>query len=316
MISVVIPAYQPLPIELPQVFDALRGQTACGLISEILLVDNNSPGDSYASLDFSGLPGFRFLVEKTPGLTPNRLRGFREVSSASEWVLLVDQDNVLAPDYIEAAMREVEAHQFLGALGGRIVPKYESKAPPFAERAPSILSLRDVKAPSWSNDPTHDASTPWGAGMMIRKEVADGYAEKVRRDTRRAFLDHRGQDLLYGADNDIANTACELGFGKGVFPALSLTHLISNSRCTWSYFSRSVEGRILSGHVKEFLETGRKPGRLRMMEAIRLLRCWFSMDPFVRLSARARHRGRQRAAQLLLGEDALEVLPPDRMSAQ
>jgi glycosyltransferase involved in cell wall biosynthesis len=316
MISVVIPAYQPLPGELPQVFRALLGQTAVGLISEVLLVDNNSPGTSYAGLDFSGLPGFQFFIEKTPGLTPNRLRGFREVRAASKWVLLVDQDNVLAADYLEQAMREVTGHPFLGALGGRIVPEYEREAPAFAERAPSILSLRDVWKASWSNDPAHDASTPWGAGMLIRKEVADAYVEKVRRDTRRAFLDHRGQDLLYGADNDIANTACELGYGKGVFPALRLTHLIPDSRCTWSYFSRSVEGRTLSGHVKEFLETGRTPARLRAMEAIRLVRCLVSRDPFVRVSARARYRGRQRALALLRGGKALEVLPRGGMAGE
>jgi len=298
------------------VFQSLLRQSAFALISEILFIDNNSPSGTYTEVTFSGLPGFQFIVEKTPGLTPNRLRGFREASSAAKWVLLVDQDNVLAADYMEQAMREVTAHPFLGALGGGIIPEYEREAPPFAARAPSILSLRDVRKASWSNDPAHDGSTPWGAGMMIRKEVADAYVEKVRRDTRRAFLDHRGQDLLYGADNDIANTACELGYGKGVFPALRLTHLIPETRCTWSYFSRSIEGRTLSGHVKEFLETGRTPARLRAMDAIRLMRCLVSRDPYVRLSARARYRGRQRALALLRGGRGLEVMPRSGMEGE
>jgi hypothetical protein len=151
--------------------------------------------------------------------------------------------------------------------------------------------------------------------MMIRKDVVEAYDKKVQTDTRRAFLDHRGQDLLYGADNDIACTACELGLGKGVFPGIWLTHLIPDSRCTWDYFSRSVEGRILSGFVKDFLETGRRPGRPSVRETLSLLRCMLTPDPFVRVSALARRRGRCRAARLLSGGDNLDIYSQNSLDA-
>jgi len=299
MISVVIPAYRPRRDEIVRALGGLLSQSADRSIAEILLVDNNSPAGWYEAGVFPQDPRFRFVVETTPGLTPNRLRGFREAASANRWVLLVDQDNVLAPDYVEAALRVAEAHPFLGAIGGEIVPEYETSAPPFAARAPSVLSLRKVAAARWSNDPDHGDSTPWGAGMFLRREVVDAYAAKVAGDFRRAFLDHRGADLLFGADNDLANSALEIGLGKGVFPELRLTHLIPASRCTWDYYSRSIEGRILSAHVKDFLDTGKLPGRPCPRELLRIVMRLLSPDPLVRIGARAGLRGRRRARRLL-----------------
>ncbi len=299
MVSVIIPAYRPPLPALQRVLAGLRRQTALPQVSEVILVDNNSPGDYECALDASGLPGWRFIVEATPGLTPNRWRGFREASPDSEWILLVDQDNVLDADYLERGLRLAESHPWIGAMGGAIIPEYEAGRPPFAERAPSILSLRQVAKDVWSNDPGHGDSTPWGAGMLLRREVVAAYVRKLGQDARRAFLDHRGNDLLYGADNDLANSALEIGLGKGVFPELRLTHLIPPNRCAWDYFSRSVEGRIVSGYVMDYLERGNRPKSPGLKDLLRELVRSLSTDPFVRLTARAHRRARLRASALL-----------------
>lgn len=302
-VTIIIPAFRPQRDEIERAVRAVIDQSARGLIREVLLVDNNSPPGWYDSFNLPADPVLRVVTEPTPGLTPNRLRGFREVGAASEWVILVDQDNVLAPDYVEQALRLMKQFPHLGAIGGQISPEYETGPPPFAERAPSVLSLRKVTAPIWSNDPKHDASTPWGAGMFLRKAVTDAYVKKVENDPRRAFLDHRGTELLFGGDNDLANTSCDLGMGKGVFPELQLTHLIPGSRCTWAYFRRSVEGRVLSSVIRDYLSHGHVPDRPTVMELLRRLRGLISPDPYTRLSAIAEAAGKRRARKILQSQD-------------
>jgi len=309
-VSIIIPAYRPPIPALERVLDGIRKQSAHAQIAEVLLVDNNSPERYAEALDAGGLPGWRVVVEAQLGLTPNRLRGFREAAPDSGWILLVDQDNVLAPDYLERGLELGRTHPWIGALGGSSLPEYEAGVPPFADRAPSILSLRQVRAACWSNDPAHGHSTPWGAGMLLRREVVDAYVGKLSQDARRAFLDHRGNELLYGADNDLANSAAGLGLGKGVFPELTLTHLIPPGRCSWDYFARSVEGRILSGLVMDFLENGALPRRPSLRARIRTLVQLMSRDPFVRLTARAHSRARRRAAELLRDGGGRNLLNP------
>lgn len=66
-------------------------------------------------------------------------------------------------------------------------------------------------------------------------------------------MDLQGRTMLYGGDTDIAYTGCRMGFGKGVFSRLHLTHLIPAARCTSSHLCRVARGKgyseVLHGYV-------------------------------------------------------------------
>lgn len=55
----------------------------------------------------------------------------------------------------------------------------------------------------------------------------------------RSFV--RGPSLMSGGDIDIAYTACKKGLGKGVFPELTLDHLISKERVRFKYVKELIE---------------------------------------------------------------------------
>lgn len=135
--------------------------------------------------------------------------------------------------------------------------------------------------------------------MFVRREVFARYAEKVASDARRTLLDHSGEHLRYSGDNDLANSAIDLGLGKGVFPELRLRHVIPESRCTWDFFERCLEGKTMSHHIRVYLDTGEIPGAPSVQR-----RVWETFHSLVgerkkRLEVAARARGRDRAREVI-----------------
>ncbi len=169
-----------------------------------------------------------------------RCRGIRESQGAL--LINVDDDNVLAPDYLEAALKIGAAHADLGVWGGRIDPQFEAEPPAWTRPWWNLLAIRPVERESWSNLYYQDQTTPPGAGMCIRRSVAEAYRAQTEKDPRRLKLCRRGKGVISAGDCDLAYTACDIGLGTGLFPALRVTHLIARSRLTEDYLARLVEG--------------------------------------------------------------------------
>ena len=129
-------------------------------------------------------PHARVVREEELGLTNARLRGFAETSG--EVIVLVDDDNVLAPDYLEQVVRIAREHPFLGTWSGALALELEPGSAEPAEQLRHLLCERIVKRDLWSNDRSNFAATPRGAGECIRREVAEAYAAKVERETAAA----------------------------------------------------------------------------------------------------------------------------------
>jgi glycosyltransferase involved in cell wall biosynthesis len=127
LVSVVVPTHNPREKYLARVLDALRVQTLSKDLWEVVVVDNNSTkplslttghrddrttGAKTAEIDLSWHPQAKIVREERLGLTFARLRGFAEAKG--ELIVMVDDDNVLAPDYLETAVeiaRSEERHR-------------------------------------------------------------------------------------------------------------------------------------------------------------------------------------------------------------
>jgi hypothetical protein len=270
VISVVIPTHNPRMDFLARVIEALRGQTLSKDLWELVIVDNGSrealevaggqlpvvSGNAKA-IDLSWHGNARVVQEERVGLTNARLCGF--ANTTGEVIVLVDDDNVLAPDYLEQVVRIAQEHPFLGTWSGALELELEPGAlePPAPLR--HLLCERRVDRDVWSNDPSHFRATPWGAGECIRRQVAEAYATKVARDPRRRQLDLQGEQLVYGGDTDIAYTGLGIGLGMGVFTSLKITHLIPLARCSEVYLLQHHEARAYSEVLHYWLEHGKAP---------------------------------------------------------
>lgn len=269
-VSVVIPTHNPRMDYLARLLDALKHQTLEQSAWEIVVVDNNSKpalqdgsvqssvvsqNTSIADLSWHG--NARVVGEDRLGLTNARLRGFAETTG--EMIVLVDDDNVLAPDYLEQVVRIAREYPFLGTWSGALELELEPGSPEPAKELRHLLCERKPIRDVYSNDRSNFAATPWGAGECIRRQVADAYAVKVAGEPRRRQLDLQGEQLVYGGDTDIAYTGLDMGLGMGVFASLRITHLTPKSRCTEEYLLKNYEAHAYSEVLHHWVEHGTKP---------------------------------------------------------
>jgi glycosyltransferase involved in cell wall biosynthesis len=246
-ISVITCAHNPRPDYLQQVIAALERQTLSKDRWEYLLIDNASTEPLAARIDLKWHPQARHIREETLGLTPARLCGIRE--AAGELLVFVDDDNVLDNDYLERVAALAEAWPILGAFGGQVRPRFAEPPPDWTRQYWSRLVIREFNDDRWSNIPGLHETMPSGAGLCVRRQVANEYAAYHENGKRKVMMDRTGASLLSGGDTDLASTACDIGLGAGLFVTLKLTHLIPPERLTEDYLARLLEGLAFSGVV-------------------------------------------------------------------
>ena len=340
LVSVIIPTHNPRADYLARAIDALREQTLDQNAWELVVVDNGShvpleaaparqkdqepersedsvrisrgqtkslkdaQSEQAAEIDLSWHPHARVVREERLGLTFARLRGFAEAKG--ELIVMVDDDNVLAPDYLETAVRSAEDRPELGAFGGKCLPEFEHEPPEWLAARGKGLGLRDrgereeffpeaAIAGSWQPSvgslqsgedgrltaesanrniveiaggkqvarrptDTEDGKlrltefpdcAPIGAGMVLRRDAAAAYAERIEQQTKRlkdqeTITDRKGDSLASGGDNDICLTVVEEGWQVGYLPQLTLTHLIPERRMTLDYHKRMARDSMKS----------------------------------------------------------------------
>jgi hypothetical protein len=249
-ISVIICTHNPRRDYLSLVLERLKAQTLNLTQWEVLLIDNASSQQLASEFDLSWHPNSRHIREDQLGLTSARLRGIQEAQSAL--LIFVDDDNALNIDYLTNALEISDSHPTLGAWGGQTLPEFEQIPPAWTEEYWSYIGIRKFEQNYCSKMPLWEA-TPIGAGLCIRKQVADAYATLVRNDSKRLGLDRRGNLLTGCGDLDMVYTAHDLNLYTGLFINLKLQHLIPSKRLEEQYLLQIYEGNAYSATILSFL---------------------------------------------------------------
>lgn len=297
-LSVIIPAHNPHPGRLSRTLAGLRAQTLSAERWEAVLVDNASePLLSLEGLHDTAPPNLRLVREPRLGLTAARRRGFTE--SRAPLCVLVDDDNVLNPDYLAHVTRLFAEHPRLGALGGKSLPEFEMEPPEWTREFLPLLALRDLgeqpqiatglRPPGAARNQYPAEAAPIGAGMAIRREAI---APWLVEDTGAELTDRRGGELTSGGDNDLVFTILKHGWAVGYFPELALTHLIPAGRLTPEYLARLNHGiqkswvQVLAKHDACYW-----PPIPRWTVPLRRLKAWFTHRAWTGGAAHIRWRG-------------------------
>ena len=260
-VSVILCTHNPRPDYLQRAFDSLRNQT-CSLANwELLVVDNASREPLASSWDLSWHPRARHLREEMLGLLRARLRGIG--AAAGGLLVFVDDDNVLAIDYLERAIAIFERCPFIGVLGaGCIDPQFEREPSSALASRLQLLTIRRCLHDRWGNNPGDDDVIPWGAGLCVRQPIGDAYVRLVSRLPTTAALGRVG-DALFGGDDDVFSWAASAaGWGFGVFPELRLTHLIEEARVHTGHTLRLARERAFSHGLLEYMFSSVEPPRI------------------------------------------------------
>jgi glycosyltransferase involved in cell wall biosynthesis len=256
-LSVVICTHNPDTAVLDRSLDHLRGQTLAADRWEFVLVDNAS--EPPLRTDLSRLPQARLVREDELGLTPARLRGIRE--TRAPLILFVDDDNLLDPDFLETIVSLAEELPHVGAFGGRVVPAFQVEPPTWIGGHLYQLAIQDPKEDIWCRSLFQNPSLPCGAGLCVRRTVAEAYVNQVRSDPRRQSLDRKGQSLLSAGDTDLALTACDIGLATGIFTRPRLQHLIPGRRLSEAYLVDLHRMQEASGVLLRALRNGGRDPR-------------------------------------------------------
>ena len=297
-VSVVLCTRNPRPDYLRRVLAALREQSIALEQWELLLIDNASQQCLADAWDISWHPFGRHVREDQAGLTQARLRGIKE--SCGELIVFIDDDNILAPDFLDQARTIQPLHPNLGVFGsGVLTPEFEVPPPPELIARLSLLALRSVRRVLWSNNIADFDCLPWGAGLCVKRPIANVYQDLVARLKANALLDRRGERLFSGGDDLFSWASIGAGQGFGIFPNLRVTHLIPATRLNRQYYLRLIHDHALSHSILKWLLIGKQPLRLGAFGYLHLLLNGIRNGSFSMLCGWAESRGVEYAARLI-----------------
>ncbi len=224
--------------------DALQKQSLPQDRWEILLIDNASQEQLAAKWDLTWHPNGTHVQETKLGLTPARLKGIEEAKGAL--LVFFDDDNLPCEGYLEKVASMAVSLPMLGVLGAaEIVPEYEEFPCPEVIPYVRFLALRSESCDIWKNQPGN-GPLPWGAGLVVRQDVARRYLEVMRNCGIRSRLDRTGGLLISGGDDEFSWVAAGMGYGHGIFKDLKLVHLIPRGRVQPEYLKRISYGNGFS----------------------------------------------------------------------
>jgi GT2 family glycosyltransferase len=247
MLAVVLATYAPDRARLLRVLAALRSQTLPLTEWELCVVDNASPEPLHPWLDLSWHPASQLMQEPEPG----RLNALITGSQACSHPLLVfvDDDTLLAPDYLEQSLRLFHTHPQVAVWSGQSVPEFAAPPPDWTRPWWPMLALTEFAEDELPDPWTPAHPLPHGAGMGVRHDLFKAYCAAYSPLSTRALLGRREKSLMSGEDHDLALFALTQGQRVGRFTTLRLTHLIPASRLTRPYLLQLATAMAASGQI-------------------------------------------------------------------
>lgn len=229
-----------------------------GIGFEVILVDNNCRDDTVARAHaiWSQTPHpLRVIRETEPGLIYARRAGHD--AARHDIVLYVDDDNVLAPDWVEKLPAIFSAHPRVAAVGGFNEPLIEGESPAwFFKPFSGVYACHTQPPPSGV---LAKGDTLYGAGLALRMEAS----QQIFHQPPPFFLTGRtGSELLRGEDSEMCLRAVLRGWDLWREESLRLRHRIMPRRLTWEYVLEArrnggrADSRLL---VYRELAEGREP---------------------------------------------------------
>lgn len=172
LISVVICTYNRERY-LPQLFDSILNQTLSRSEFELILINNNSPGNTEELFN-----GFKrsnpdidssYFLETNQGLSFARNRGIKE--SNGEYITFLDDDAFIETNYLHRITSAFQANAVIEAIGGKILLHYETIVPKWENKyLNSLLGFYDKGDVTFVYNQAHN-DYPRGSNMAFKLDL-------------------------------------------------------------------------------------------------------------------------------------------------
>lgn len=236
-ISVIICCYNSTA-RLPVTLQHLFGQKNTGSIDwEVIIVDNGSTDGTYdvaLQLLGAGNVSYQVVKELTPGQAAARLKGYQV--SKYEYLLYCDDDNHLAPGYIETAFDVMQKNPRIGILGGIGEAIFEGPEPKWFSKYQRNFAVGDQFP---SPEDFSKVEEVYGAGSVMRKT----FLNRLFGSGFKTMLVGRiAKQTTSGDDTELCYMARYLGYEVWYHRGLRFKHLMPAGRMNWNYLKKLYGG--------------------------------------------------------------------------
>jgi glycosyltransferase involved in cell wall biosynthesis/GT2 family glycosyltransferase len=216
---------------LVNTLESLAKQNTPGSLEwRVLVVDNASTDETADVVERFRLSGriqyIKRVFEPEQGLVRARLRGVRETSGL--WMAFIDDDCLLADNWLANAATFIEAHPACGGFGGIVRLSFDQTVPDYVRRYGYSFAEQEHGETEQQRE--------WlvGAGMVLNRAalMRTGWLE------RQYLCDRKGQMLLSGGDMEMVLRIRSLGFDLWYTPSCVIQHYIPARRTSPEYLTK------------------------------------------------------------------------------
>ncbi len=235
MVSVIVCTYNRAHY-LAETLSYLLRQNASIDTFEVLLINNNSTDTTEEictqfSAENPTFP-FRYIVETTQGLSHARNRGVKEAKG--DVLTFIDDDAFAQADFVAAISQYFLENKEIIAIGGKIIPKYEEKAPRWMSK--HLLPLVAALDMGDRTKPFPKGKSPIGANMSIRKEAFEKHGGFD------VNLGRKGNALEGSEEKDFFFRLTKAGATVVYLPQAVVHHIIPAKRVSDDYIKNQAIG--------------------------------------------------------------------------
>jgi glycosyltransferase involved in cell wall biosynthesis len=235
-ISVVVCCYNSAS-RLPETLKHLAKQNFDRVLNfEIIIVDNASNDDTvgiarkvWDEQKISNID-FRVLDQPIPGKSFALDLGVEQAKY--EYIIICDDDNWLAEDYVMNAYEILESDDMIGVAGGQGIIATNTQLPGWWE------DFKHGYAIGKQGDTTGDITIRkfiWGAGMVTRRSI---FLSAFSAKYPALLTCRKGSNLSSGGDSEFCMRIILMGYKLNYCESLHFNHYISKERLTESYRDR------------------------------------------------------------------------------
>jgi len=244
-LEVCICTHAPRPEIFHIVLTSLARQTAGKESFRVLIIDNASaPPLTVENCGVLTNAGISFEIVREPrlGNVFSRARAYQ--ATVGDWIVFVDDDNELHPDYIEIGLELIRNRPELGCFGGKLELPSGIDVPAWVKPLLPFLAIRDFGDREITNISDHWGEwEPVTAGGFLRRDILGIYAKRVLDDPGTHVLGRKGTSTLNSCEDSLMMSgAFHLALACSYQPSLRLTHHVRAERFRLSYILRLMYG--------------------------------------------------------------------------
>jgi glycosyltransferase involved in cell wall biosynthesis len=229
---------------LPQLFESISAQTLPSNDFEILLIDNNSPGNTFELFqEFMALnPRFNghYFLEKNQGLSFARNRAITEAKS--QLITFLDDDAFIDKSYLANCIQTFSQNPKLKAVGGKILLHYESIIPAWENKfLNSLLGYFNLGDSPFKFS---KKNYPRGSNMTFKTEVFHIVGPF------NTSLGRTDKSMIGGEEKEMFDRIYKANLEVLYDPEIIVYHCVPVERTTSAFIRRQAIGAGMSERVR------------------------------------------------------------------